>query len=157
MEIKIETASTRLLDRLYEIEEQCFDQEAFSKRQIAYLLTNYNSIALVAKANSDLAGFIIAQIEVEDDHLFGHIITINVSPKYRRKGIGTKMIKEIEIVLKQKGIRECQLEVREDNTAAIKLYQSLGYQKMGRLENYYGKKHGLYLKKTLEQTNIHVK
>ena len=59
------------------------------------------------------------------------------------------MLREIEAILKQKGITECQLEVREDNSAAIKLYQNSGYQKMGRLENYYGKKHGLYLKKTL--------
>ena len=59
MEIKIESASIRLLDKLYEIEEQCFDQEAFTKRQISYLLTDYNTIALVAKVNSDIAGFII--------------------------------------------------------------------------------------------------
>ncbi len=149
MEIKIESASIRLLDKLYEIEEQCFDQEAFTKRQIGYLLTDYNTIALVAKANSDIAGFIIVQVEVEDDRVFGHIITINVPPTFRRKGIGSKMIKEIESLLKQKGITECQLEVREDNSAALKLYQSVGYQKIGKLENYYGKKHGLYLKKTL--------
>ncbi len=149
MEIKIESASIRLLDKLYEIEEQCFDQEAFTKRQISYLLTDYNTIALVAKANSDIAGFVIVQVEVENDRVFGHIITINVPPAYRRKGIGTKMLKEIEGLLKQKGITECQLEVREDNSDALKLYQSIGYQKMGKLDNYYGKKHGLYLKKTL--------
>ena len=79
MEIKIETASMRLLDQLYKIEEQCFDQEAFTKRQIAYLLTDYNTIALVAKANNDIAGFIIAQVEMENERLFGHIITINVA------------------------------------------------------------------------------
>jgi [ribosomal protein S18]-alanine N-acetyltransferase len=149
MEIKIETASMRLLDQLYKIEEQCFDQEAFSKRQIAYLLTDYNTIALVARANSDIAGFIISQVEMENERVFGHIITLNVPSAFRRKGVGSKMLREIEAVLKQKGIAECQLEVREDNSAAIKLYQNSGYQKMGRLENYYGKKHGLYLKKTL--------
>jgi ribosomal-protein-alanine N-acetyltransferase len=149
MEIKIETASIRLLDELYKIEEQCFDQEAFSKRQIAYLLTDYNAVALVAKANNVIAGFIIAQIEIENDTLFGHIITINVSSSYRRKGIASKMLHEIEVIFKQKGISECHLEVREDNSAAIKLYQKIGYQKMGRLEKYYGKAHGLYLKKKL--------
>jgi len=149
MEIKIESASIRLLDKLYEIEEQCFDREAFTKRQISYLLTDYNTIALVAKANNDISGFVIAQVEVENDRVFGHIITVNVPPAYRRKGIGTKMLIEIENLLKQKGITECQLEVREDNSAALKLYQSVGYQKIGKLENYYGKKHGLYLKKTL--------
>jgi [ribosomal protein S18]-alanine N-acetyltransferase len=149
MEIKIETASIRLLDKLCEIEQQCFDQEAFSKRQISYLLTDYNTIALVAKTNSDIAGFIITQIEIENNTLYGHIITINVSPSYRRKGIASKMLKETEELLKQKSMGECHLEVREDNAAALKLYQNSGYQKIGRLEKYYGKKHGLCLKKNL--------
>jgi ribosomal-protein-alanine acetyltransferase len=149
MELKIETASIKLLDKLYEIEEQCFDQEAFTKRQIAYLLTNYNTITLVAKANNDIAGFIITQVEIENNTLFGHIITINVASACRRKGIASKMLQEMEIILKQKGLRECHLEVREDNSAAIKLYQNSGYQKISRLEKYYGKAHGLYLKKIL--------
>jgi ribosomal-protein-alanine acetyltransferase len=149
MEARIETASINLLDKLYEIEEQCFDEEAFTKRQIAYLLTDYNTIALVAKANSEIAGFIITQIEVENDKLFGHIITLNVPPQFRRKSIGQKLLKETETLLKQRGITECQLEVREDNSVALKLYLGNGYQKLGKLENYYGKRHGLYLKKTL--------
>ena len=89
MEVKIETATIKLLDKLYEIEEQCFDQEAFTKRQIAYLLTDYNTVALVARVNSELAGFIIARIEMDDNILFGHIITINVSQNFRRRGVAT--------------------------------------------------------------------
>jgi ribosomal-protein-alanine N-acetyltransferase len=149
MEVKIETATITLLDRLFEIEEQCFDQEAFSKRQISYLLTDYNTIALMAKTHNDIVGFIIAQVEVEENTEFGHIITINVEPKHRRQGIATNLLNEIENLLKQKGIVQCRLEVREDNKHAIKLYQKLGYQTAGILENYYGKKHGLYLKKVL--------
>ncbi len=149
MEIKIETASVKLLDKLFKIEEQCFDQEAFTKHQIAYLLSDYNTLALAAKADNEIAGFIIAQIEIENDTLFGHIVTINVLPTFRRKGIGRKMLQEIETILKQKGITECHLEVREDNSQALKLYQNSGYQKIGRLEKYYGKANGLYLKKNL--------
>jgi len=149
MKVKIETASIRLLDKFCEIENQCFDQEAFTKRQLAYLLTDYNSIGLVAKTDSDIAGFIISQVEIENDKPFGHIITINVASPYRRKGIGTQMLKEIEKILKEKGVNECQLEVREDNSAALKLYQKSGYQKIAKLEKYYGNKHGLSLKKNL--------
>ena len=149
MEIKIEPATLTLLDKFYEIEEQCFDQEAFTKRQISYLLTDYNTIALMAKTDSDIAGFIIAQVEVEENTEFGHIITINVAPKLRRQGIATKLLHKIENLLKQKGITQCRLEVREDNKHAIKLYQKLGYQTVGILENYYGKKNGIYLKKIL--------
>jgi [ribosomal protein S18]-alanine N-acetyltransferase len=149
MDVKIETATIKLLDKLCEIEEECFDQEAFTKRQIAYLLTDYNTVALVAKANNEIAGFIIAQVEVEETTSYGHIITINVASTYRRKGIAHKLLQEIESLLKQKGIPECHLEVREDNNTAIKLYQNSGYQKIGKLEKYYGKKHGLYFKKAL--------
>jgi ribosomal-protein-alanine acetyltransferase len=150
MELQIETASIKLLDKLYEIEEQCFDEEAFTKRQIAYLLTDYNTVALIAKTNNALAGFIIAQVEIENNTLFGHIITINVASTYRRKGIASKMLQEIEVIFKQKDIMECHLEVRENNSSALKLYQKIGYQKIGRLEKYYGKAHGLYLKKILQ-------
>ena len=149
METIIETGSIRHLDKLAEIEVQCFDKEAFTKRQIAYLLTDYNSIALIAKTNNEIVGFIIAQIEIERDAIFGHIITINVSPTFRRSGIGTKLLNEVEEILKQKGINESHLEVREDNSAALRLYLKNGYLKIGKLEKYYGKKHGLYLKKTL--------
>jgi ribosomal protein S18 acetylase RimI-like enzyme len=52
-----------------------------------------------------------------------------------------------EALLKQKGVNECRLEARENNVAALELYQKLGYKKIAWLENYYGKAHGLYLRK----------
>jgi ribosomal-protein-alanine acetyltransferase len=148
MSVKIETATIRLLDQLYAIEEQCFSEEAFSRRQIAYLLTDYNTIALVAKINFEIAGFIIAQIDVEDSVEYGHIVTLNIPHDYRRKHVATQLLQEIQAILRQRGITEIRLEVREDNHAAVKLYQTLGYQTLGKLEKYYGKKHGLFLKKT---------
>lgn len=148
MEVRIETATTKILDTLYKIEEQCFDEEAFTKRQIAYLLTDYNAIALAAKTSTDIAGFVIAQVETDDTD-FGHIITLNIAPHFRHKGIATQLLNEIENLLKQRGINECRLEVREDNHAAIKLYHKLGYRTIGKLDRYYGTKHGLYLKKAL--------
>ena len=39
----------------------------------------------------------------------------------------------MENLLKQRGIVECRLEVREDNHPAIKLYHKLGYQTLGKL------------------------
>jgi ribosomal-protein-alanine acetyltransferase len=149
MDVKIEDASLRHLDKLFEIEEQCFTKEAFSKQQISYLLTDYNTIGLVAKVNSEIAGFIILQLESEDDVVFGHIITLNVATKYRRKGIAQRMLHETENMLKSRGITESRLEVKQDNSAAIKLYQRLGYREIGKLDHYYGKKHGLYLQKNL--------
>ena len=149
MDIEIEDASIRHLDALYEIEKQSFSEEAFSKQQIAYLLTDYNAISLVALMDGELSGFIIGRIDLMRNHPVGHIMTIDVVPVHRRKGIGQKLMLEIEALFKQKGVRECRLEVRESNLTAISLYEKLGYKKISKLENYYGESHGLYLKKIL--------
>ena len=149
MEIKIEDVSIRLLDKLYEIEKQCFKQEAFTKQQLAYLLTDYNAIGLAARVNGEIAGFAIARVDIRRNAAFGHILTVDITPAYRRKGIAQKLLHEVETIFREKGIKECRLEVREDNVAALNLYQKLGYKKVGKLEKYYGKAHGLYLQKTL--------
>ena len=149
MEIKVEDASVKFLDKFYEIEKQCFQREAFTKQQIAYLLTDYNAIGLAARVNSEIAGFAIARVDIGRKVSFGHILTVDIAPAYRRKGIAQKLLHEIETIFREKGIKECRLEVREDNVAALNLYQKLGYKKVGKLEKYYGKAHGLYLQKTL--------
>ena len=149
MPITIEDASIHHLDKLYEIEIECFEREAFTKQQIAHLLTDYNSVSLVAKVNSEIIGFIIGIIYLERNSPTGHILTIDISPIHRRKGIAQKLLQEIEKIFKEKGVKACRLEVREDNIAALRLYQKFGYKKVAKLKNYYGNAHGIYLKKDL--------
>lgn len=150
MDIKIEAASVSHLGELYEIEKQCFEQEAFTKQQLAYMLTAYNAIGLAAKVNDETAGFVIAQVDIRRNVPFGHILTVDVAPAYRRMGIAQKLLREVETRLREYGIRECRLEVREDNLAALSLYRKIGYEKVGILERYYGDADGVYLKKTLQ-------
>ena len=149
MSVTIEDASIRHLDRLYEIEMECFEREAFTKQQIAHLLTDYNSVSLVAKVNGKIVGFIIGMIYLERNSLTGHILTIDISPIHRRKGTAQKLLQEIEKIFTEKGVKACRLEVREDNIAALRLYQKFGYKKVAKLKNYYGNAHGIYLKKDL--------
>jgi len=149
MSTKVEGASIRDLSKLYEIEIACFDREAFSRLQLASMLKSYNSIALVAKIDSEIAGFIIGVIFVERNQLAGHILTIDVSPKNRRRGIGICLLQEIEKLFRSKGVKTSTLEVREDNLAGISLYEKAGYKKVGKLRNYYGNINGIYLNKTL--------
>jgi ribosomal-protein-alanine N-acetyltransferase len=149
MAATVNDASIRHLDRLYAIEKECFDKEAFTRQQIAALLTDYNSVSLVAKKNSEIVGFIIGTIHVERDALTGHILTIDVSPIHRRKGIAQLLLQEIEKIFREKGVKTCRLEVRENNAAASALYQKLGYRKIAKLENYYRNAHGIYLRKDL--------
>lgn len=149
MRVTVEDASVKYLDRLCEIEMECFDEEAFTKKQIAQLLTDYNSIGLIARENGEIVGFIVGMIYLDRKAVNGHILTIDVSPSHRRRGIGQLLLKEMESIFAKKGVQACLLEVREDNVAAISLYRKVGYKEIGRLENYYGNAHGIYLKKVL--------
>jgi ribosomal-protein-alanine acetyltransferase len=149
MTITIEDASITYLGELYQMEVECFKKEAFTKQQIAYLLTDYSSISLVAKEDGNIVGFVIGRIHAGKKSLAGHILTIDVSPTHRHRGIAQKLLEEIEKIFRNKGVKECQLEAREDNVAALKLYEKLGYERIEKLENYYGNAHGIYLRKTL--------
>jgi [ribosomal protein S18]-alanine N-acetyltransferase len=149
MTVIVQDASVKCLERLYEIEKECFVEEAFTKKQIALLLTDYNSISLTARENEEIVGFIVGMVYPDGIAVNGHILTIDVSPSHRRRGIGQMLLQEMESIFAQKGVQACLLEVREGNVAAISLYHKLGYEEIGRLENYYGNAHGIYLKKVL--------
>ena len=149
MAFTIETTSIHYLDQLYAIEKECFREEAFSRQQIANLLGDYNSISLAAVEDGKIVGFIIGSIYMRRNASDGHVLTIDVSPKYRRKGIGLRLLQEMERIFETKDVKTCDLEVRVDNIEALKLYEKSGYKRIGRLKNYYGKADGLYLSKSL--------
>lgn len=150
MAVSIEDVSLEYLERLYEIEKECFKKEAFTKQQIAKLLTSPNSVGLTAKKDGEIIGFIIGAVYYDNDRLVGHILTIDVSQRHRRKGIGVKLLQEIEKIFAGKGVVKCRLEVREDNIAAIKLYTKLGYKRAGKLPYYYKDTHGILFEKNLQ-------
>lgn len=67
------------------------------------------------------------------------ITNVAVDPRFRRFGIGKKLLKSAE---KGATARECEsitLEVRVSNTAAISLYEKCGYKKVGKRKNFYEK------------------
>jgi ribosomal-protein-alanine acetyltransferase len=149
MTVTVQDASARNLERLYEIEKECFVEEAFTKKQISQLLTDYNSVSLIGREDSEIVGFIVGMIYPDRKASSGHVVTIDVLPLHRRKGVGTMLLNEMESIFAQKGVQVSLLEVREDNVAALSLYRKLGYTEVGRLENYYKNAHGIYLKKVL--------
>ena len=149
MSLRIEEASLSDLSRLFEIEKECFTKEAFTKEQISYLLTDHNNVSLTAKINDEIVGFIIGRIYVHEKPVVGHVLTIDVSPEHRRRGIGLKLLKAVENVFRKRNVAICYLEAREDNVAALNLYRKQGYGRVKKLKNYYGYVHGIRFKKVL--------
>jgi len=104
MKLTIETATIDLLDELYKIEKQSFTSEAFSKKEIACLLEDYEAIGLAARANGEIAGFLIGRIVVEKGKVLGHLLTLDVLPSYRRMGIAQKLHGRFEESLSRKAL-----------------------------------------------------
>ena len=149
MSITIQRATINSLEALYQIERECFTAEAFSKEHIAYLLENSNAVSLVAKINNAIAGFVIGLIHRHDEKITGRVYTLDVAVKYRRKGVGLKLLDEIERNFAERGAKICRLEARRDNVAALELYRKNGYVEVKELKDYYEGAHGVRLEKKL--------
>jgi len=151
LQITLEKAELGNLNELLGIERECFTREAFTREQIEILLRNQKAIALLARINGEVAGFIIGMIESHGTTKTGHVYTVDVGVEYRRQGVGIRLLQEMENAFVKKGAETSYLEVRVDNQAARRLYRKRGYVETEPLDDYYSSGvHGLRLKKQLK-------
>ena len=59
------------------------------------------------------------------------LFALNVGAAFRRKGVGTALVKTVEAIAAESGLAEVNLEVTTDNEDAIRLYRKLGYRICG--------------------------
>ncbi len=65
------------------------------------------------------------------------IIRLAVHKDFQNKGIAKQLLQAVFKELKQKNVSKIMLEVSDVNTYAIKLYQSVGFNKIFERKNYY--------------------
>ena len=95
-----------------------------TKPNYQIFLENRNCLFYVATINDKIAGFIIAIVEGE----VGHILLLAVHPNFRRRGLGTALLKHTLSELKRRGVKKVYLEVGTSNIPAINLYKKLGFK-----------------------------
>jgi ribosomal-protein-alanine N-acetyltransferase len=66
------------------------------------------------------------------------VLTVGVLPEYARQGVATYFMGEVEKWAVSKEAPAMMLEVGTENTAAISLYEKLGYQNISTRKGYYG-------------------
>jgi ribosomal-protein-alanine N-acetyltransferase len=137
LSIHIRRAETDDLETLCSIEKECFTTDAFTKEQLEYLLENLKGISLIAQINNETVGFILGLINNYDKTRTGHVYTIDVAVKHRRRGVGRRLLREFEERLVENGVRICYLEARRGNVVALELYRKQGYTEVDVLRNFY--------------------
>jgi len=93
------------------------------------MLKSKEHLILLAENNEKLIGYLTGSIIKNIWQHSGYIDDIFVNKKFKRKGIGSYLIKEFIKFLKHKKIKKCKLGVNIKNKKAIKLYKKLGFKK----------------------------
>ncbi len=82
-----------------------------------------------------------------------HILNLCVSEAYRCRGVGRRLLSSLIERATSAGMADAFLEVRPSNTAAIRLYLSLGFEQVGMRRGYYqaatGREDAAVLKRAL--------
>ena len=81
-----------------------------------------------------LVGFILTGYREIDGRKLCYDGGTGVIKAYQRKGIGEMLLKELLLLLREKQVDQFVLEVLENNTPAIKLYEKHGFVKTRKLE-----------------------
>ena len=86
---------------------------------------------LVAVQDGDVTGTVSTtghRFQIPDSL---RMFALDVGPAFRRQGVGTALIKAVEEKARRDGLGRVNLEVAIDNTGALRLYQGLGYNRLG--------------------------
>ena len=118
--------------------------EHYSNSFFMELLLDSPETFVVAENNNKIIGYIVCRIEYGFSVLKkmslarkGHVVSFAVLEEYRGKGIGKKLVEQSIEGMKIRKCNESYLEVRTDNIPAIKLYESLGFDRIATLNTYY--------------------
>ena len=130
--LRIERVSEDHITQIAEIEKECFS-EPWSESSLALLCTDaYPSFAL-CRENGEVLGYIGTTRALDELQ----IINVAIKKEYRRQGLGRALLRALDEYCFENGISSVSLEVRCSNTAAISLYESLGYLAVGTRKGFY--------------------
>ncbi|HEV2246041.1 MAG TPA: GNAT family N-acetyltransferase [Terriglobia bacterium] len=120
---------------LSKIDEECFPPGiSYSREELAGYISFRSATTWVAEDNGSIVGFLVANWE---PGRVGHIITIDILERARRRGTGTRLMKVAEGWASKARLRIIYLETAEDNLAAQRFYEALGYRKLEKVDRYY--------------------
>ena len=95
--------------------------------------TNRLASYVVARADHRVVGFAGIWVMVDE----AHITTFAVDPRWRRRGVGERLLLALLDLSVLRHAREATLEVRLSNLPARKLYEKYGFRPVGIRPRYY--------------------
>ena len=127
---RVRPATSADLDAVVDLEQTCLGGDAWSRGLVEQgIAAAMPTVAyLVAEVDGAVVGHAVASAAGDDAELQ----RIAVAPAYRRTGVASALLAEVERRAAADGAARLLLEVREDNTTAAAFYESRGFEAVGR-------------------------
>ena len=136
--LHVEPAETRDAKDLARIHGQSF-YRGWPSADFQSFLEDRNTPAYIAcDAKRRIAGFALIRTVADEAEL----LTIAVEPRWRGKGVGRALMQAAFADLMMSPARRMFLEVDEQNHAAIRLYEKLGFSTISSRKGYYPRADG---------------
>jgi [ribosomal protein S18]-alanine N-acetyltransferase len=92
----------------------------------------------VYESKEEMIGYAVLMLAVDEAEL----LDIAVASRHQRHGWGNKLLEEMAMLARRRGMRRMVLEVRASNTPAINLYRKSGFGDIGLRRAYYPAENG---------------
>lgn len=123
------------IETILEIEKESYPKSIYSADTFTYYMRYLPEGFFVISVNREAAGYILFENT-------GHLISIVVKKKYRRMGLGKRLLSYALCMTGGK----LWLEVRTSNTGAIKFYEKVGFKKVDEVPGYYGNESAIIMR-----------
>ncbi len=132
VDITLVKMSAEMIPALAEIERVCFSHP-WTEEGLAAELEKETAVFYAALLDDRPVGYMGFQIICDE----AYVDNIAVLPEFRRLGIGRKLLYNAVEICRSRGVSFLSLEVRPSNTAAVSLYESVGFAEVGSRRGFY--------------------
>jgi ribosomal protein S18 acetylase RimI-like enzyme len=133
MSAEIRPARASDVDALAALENSAFDADRISRASFRRMIGSASATILVAAGECAIKGY--CAVLFRDGSRKARLYSIATRPG--NGGLGRALLAAAENAALARGSGEIRLEVREDNSRAIALYEKSGYRPFGRKPGYY--------------------
>ena len=134
--VVIRSAEQSDLEGLHRVDRLVFGRLAYPLFALAQLFELHARHCLVADDGGRLVGYCLGAVAGRPQ--IGWLLGLAVLPDSRDAGHGRQMVREAVRRMAAEGVGEVRLAVDPDNSAAIHLYETLGFRICGFRPEYFG-------------------
>lgn len=133
--MKIRKGEISDLAEIVELEKEIFKDEAYSETVVRNSFENPLIHCFILEDTGNIIGYAFAQHLPAS--LSADLHNIGITEPYRGKGHAGRLLDSVIEWLRGEGAEELLLEVKVDNTSAISLYESRGFETISTRVGYY--------------------